>query len=68
MLKNKNLIKNKKMNQRSSYRKEKLIKTWMDLLFLDKKVSCFNQFEYGKPTYASPLPSIFMTIRKPLEP
>ena len=68
MLKNKNLITSQKMNQRSSYRKEKLIKTWMDLLLLDKKVSCFNQFEYGKPTYASPLPSIFMTIRKPLEP
>lgn len=34
----------------------------------DKKVVCFNQFEYERPTYASPVPSMFMTIRKPLEP
>ena len=34
----------------------------------DKKVVCFNQFKYGRRTYASPVLSMFMTIRKPLEP
>ena len=34
----------------------------------DNKFVCSNNFQYGKPTYASPVPTILMNIRKALEP
>ena len=34
----------------------------------DNKFVCSNNFEYGKPTYASPFPTMLMNIRKALEP
>ena len=34
----------------------------------DNKFVCSNNFEYGKTTYASPVPTMLMNIRKALEP
>ena len=34
----------------------------------DNKFACSNNFEYEKPTYASPDPTMLMNIRKALEP
>ena len=34
----------------------------------DNKFVCSNNFQYGKPTYASPVPTMLMNIRKALEP
>ena len=34
----------------------------------NNKVVCSNHFEFGKPTYASPIPTLFMTMRKAEEP
>ena len=30
----------------------------------NNKFVCFNHFEFEKPTYASPIPTLFMTMRK----
>ena len=34
----------------------------------NNKVPCSNHFEFGKPTYATPIPMLFMTMRNAEEP
>ena len=48
--------------------KEQVDKGLDEFIVSDNKVVCSNHFEYGKPTYASPVPTMFMNIRKALEP
>ena len=33
-------------------------------LITNNKAVCFNYFEFGKVTYAFPIPTLFMTMRK----
>ena len=48
--------------------KEQVDKGLDGFIVSDNKVVCSNHFEYAKPTYASPVPTMFMNIRKALEP
>ena len=48
--------------------KEQVDKGLDGFIVSDNKVVCSNHFEYGKPTYASPVQTMFMNIRKALEP
>ena len=48
--------------------KEQVDKDLDGFIVSDNKVVCSNHFEYAKPTYASPVPTMFMNIRKALEP
>ena len=48
--------------------KEQVDKDLDGFIVSDNKVVCSNQFQYGKPTYASPVPIMFMNIRKASEP
>ena len=48
--------------------KEQVGKGLDGFIVSDNKVVCSNQFEYAKPTYVSPVPTMFMNIRKALEP
>ena len=47
--------------------KEQIDKGLDGFIVSDNKVVCSNHFEYGKPTYASSVPTMFVNIRKALE-
>ena len=56
------------MNQRGSYGKKQVDKGVDGFIVSDNKVVWCNHFEYGKAIYASSIPTMFMNIRKALEP
>ena len=54
--------------KRGSYGKKQVDKVLEGFVVTNNKVVCSNYFEFGKATYASTVPTLFMTMRKAEKP